>query len=349
MAVTFFPKNMVSPARESILLKTTRSTKSNTVQPPDEIVPTPTKLPIKKGEPLCIEIVTFYSGNAPRTWWNQKSLLLNSGIKRVGTVPGAPKIINALIKTPSKNSYIEMSAFDMGTHIVYYSPSFEDYFTLSFILQPEQLNTKEIDQLSNLFSAAQAVPIFAPATTALMIGNMITRGASTIINLLSSKKPFLEDTIKVDEKLTLGFALISSDTLYPNTKSELDGYEVVSQRNNTQNETRYFLAKNGKEYAGDCPYIILSIDNKERTELTDFEPLITSSDILEQFYTADKSGQFSTSITNVLSSINDIKYIKKIAKLKKDLAKTKDEDKKKELEEKIEGYKEKIQDKDLKL
>lgn len=326
--------------KSGYLLPKTRSSKKATTRGGEE-------QSIQLGQPLLIKIETLYTGDAPKNFWGKKDLLLNSGIRKQSDTGIAPRAIHALLKKPKDKVYIEPSTFSIGNYVVYYTPSLEAYFDLSFVLMPEKLEEKVLNQLGNLFLQAKNIPIFAPAGTALMVGNVLTKALGSIAKLISSNKPFMEDTLKLSENMTSGYAVIYTNVSYPGSGDVFKSYEVKTEYNTLKKETRVFLSKKDVEYSGPFPYLILSLKSEEQKALTDFEPLITSATILEQFYNTDQSGQFSAEMTKVLSNMNDISYLKKIGKLNKKLGSMAEGEEKEKMKEQIGNLKDKIQDKEL--
>lgn len=77
----------------------------------------------------------------------------------------------------------------------------------------------------------------------------------------------------------------------------------------------------GKEYRGDAPYAILSLDGRPRPELDDFAPKLASAAILERFYgSQDVGGQLVDTLSSAMELYSDFTFRQKAEKIKKQMA-----------------------------
>lgn len=302
--------------------------KSETLAHPDvDGVPseTPQFQPIGIGKPLSIEIVAMYVGNTISGFLSRKKdVLLVSGVKGIQTFGATSKAINYAKKSVEDNDYLEFSATVDSTPIVYYSKAMDTETTLvSFEFIADSFNEAIFQDISKLFTAAAGIPVFVPAAGYLLGGASLIKTAGELGNTLFAKTPFLGDT------LTIRFG----SPLFPITQSQLmlicNDKDVAELKSHTikvldmdSGKVRARLVdSNGSEYTGDAPYLIISLDGRERTDLEQFTPTLASAALLQQFYgNDDVSGQITSSLQDALKLYSDSVYNKKADDLKKKLA-----------------------------
>jgi hypothetical protein len=84
---------------------------------------------------------------------------------------------------------------------------------------------------------------------------------------------------------------------------EFDGYSATPVGNNIR------LVKDGEEYGGDAPYIILGVDGKPEPTLEAFEPHLASAAVLEKFYpSGDRFGTTVDELGKALKLHNDLRF-----------------------------------------
>jgi len=224
-------------------------------------IPDYTQIGINK--PLSIEILCAYSGDAPQKFLGgKKDIMIVSGVKAYNTYGAAPKAINMIKKKVADNKYLHMGAFDEGSPIVYYSPAVDVSTTFcSFHLVADTFNEETFGIVSNLFSSAGGLPIFAPAAPFLLAGSVISGMIGNIGKAIFESKPFMteDEVFRFDtpgqEVAVAKQMLVCNDQ----NKKELKGYRpgLIDDGDGTKKPS--LVSRNdGKPYKGDAPYILIS-------------------------------------------------------------------------------------------
>ena len=282
--------------------------------------------PLKIGGPLSIEILTVYTGDAPKRKFlgGKPDLLVVSGVKGAQTFEAAPRAINQVVEDVKDNMLLEASALREGSPIVYYSPAI-DFGTVlcSLELVVDTFNGETFSHISRLFSSAAGLPIFAPASSFLLAGSFITKIAGDLGNALLESKPFLSDDLLLRYDTPLFSAAFAGLVVLHNDRNdlELQAYRpgIVKQHDGTE-KASLINKKTGKEYRGSAPYVILSIDGRARSDLDSFTPKLASASLLEKFYGAnDAGGKVVTALESAMELYNDYTYRSKAENLKKKL------------------------------
>jgi hypothetical protein len=285
--------------------------------------------PIGIGNPLGVEIISIYTGDAPKRHFlgGKPDLLVSSATKSVETYDASPRAVNQIRKGIKDKELLEPSALAEGSTIAYYTPVVDSGTILcSFELVADSINDEILHYLSRLFSTASGLPIFAPASAYLMAGSFITKVAGDLVKIFKSK-PFLK------EDLTLRFdtpdfdvAIARTAVLYNDRdRKEFEGYtpELKSSGSN-KNKMVMFNKNKNKEYRGEAPYIVLSIDGRERKELKEFTAKLASASIIEKFYgDSDTGGKVIESLESALELYNDFNYRQKADRMKEIMNSTK--------------------------
>lgn len=271
--------------------------------------------PVGIGKPLSVEILTVYTGDAPRKLFGGKpDLLVVSGIKSVQTFDAAPRAINQIEENIKDKQYIKPGAFSNGSPIVYYTPSLEASTTfLSFELVVDTLKRDTISAVENLFESASGLPVFAPASEYLIAGSIIVSIVSDLLDAFESPA-FLSGTLDL-RFLTSGIPIFRSGHYVIYNRSDLHDFREFKIGNLDDGFGNIMTALvhkgTGKEYKGDAPYIILNIDGRIRPDLEGFVPKLASAAILDQFYGKDKGQQVVQALETAVVLYNDMSFRKK--------------------------------------
>ncbi len=295
---------------------------AGTVRAADISTTAPDFTEIGIGKPLSLEILTVYTGDAPprRGFGRKPDLLITSGVKSVETFNAAPKAINQLVPKVDDNNYLQPSAFREGSMIAYYTPSVTNDTTLcSFQMVADSFDEKIFNQLSSLFGHAGGLPIFAPQSTYLLAGSFLLKIAGKIGKALFESGPFLSADLNLPfETPGLPLAKAHNAVVYNDRDTnDLQGYHVqlVGDR------LALVDPQSGDRYQGKAPYLIVSLDGRERTNLASFSPTLASAAILDQFYGSDDPtgaviGALSSAVTLYNDSVSRKKAQDQQARLK---------------------------------
>ena len=282
--------------------------------------------PLKIGGPLSIEILTVYTGDAPKRKFLQgkPDLLVVSGVKGVQTFEAAPRAINQIVEDVKDNMHLEASALRKGSPIVYYSPAI-DFSTVlcSLELVVDTFNGETFTHISKLFNSAAGLPVFAPASSFLIAGSFITKIAGDLGKALLESKPFLSADLTLRYDTPLFNPAFAGQIVLHNDRNteELQAYKPgIINKGNGKEKASLINKESGKEYQGSAPYVILSLDGRTRSDLDSFTPKLASASLLEKFYGAnDIGGEVVTALDSAMELYNDFSYRLKAENLKKKL------------------------------
>ncbi|HMQ59210.1 MAG TPA: hypothetical protein PKE06_01010 [Flavilitoribacter sp.] len=267
------------------------------------------------GKPLSVEILTVYTGDAPRKLFGGKpDLMVVSGIKSFQTFDAAPRAVNLIQENIADNRHLKPGAFSPGSSVVYYTPSLDSSTVfLSFELVVDSIQQENIDLVAGLFQAAAGLPVFAPANAFLLAGSTIVSMASDLANAFESK-PYLSGSIDL-RFLTSGVPIFRPGhyVVYnDDDKQAFRDYSIGLVDDGFGNMLTALVHKvTCDEYKGDSPYIILNIDGRERPELDGYTPKLASASLLEQFYGKREGQQVILSLERAMELYNDSIYREK--------------------------------------
>lgn len=264
--------------------------------------------PIGIGKPLTVQIRHVYTGSKAVGFWGTKDMLVASAMKSISTYDGAPRAVNFLVAESKNNrNFRTVDATDKGTPLICYSPS---------LAQPSSVVTVEVmfsgfpketfDAVSQAFSAAAGIPVFAPATGYLVAAGIVTKLLGNIGKSLSDGTPALKRTEEItfitpgSRKAIANFALLISDEV---PEKLLAAYKV----NNTG--ALVSVDDDSRLYNGEYPYAVISLDGRENDEFKSFATTAASAAQLDKFYNInDGSSQPLGAIVGALELYNDMKF-----------------------------------------
>ncbi len=315
----------------------------------------PNRTPIGIGKPLSIEILCVYTGDAPnKLFGGKKDLLVVSGVRATNTHNESPRAINQLVKKVEDYQYIQPSAFVQGSPIIYYTPAVDVSTILcSLEMVADTFSDSTFESISHLFDKAANIPVFFTSSMYLLAGSSIVKMAGELGKALFESKAFMKDNIP--------FYFDSPDMPLANARAAVvyndkDEYKFKDYRPGfikSGEEYRKALVhkQTGKEYKGEAPYILLSIDGRDRDqELNEFSPKIAAASILEKFYGADIETKSTEIIEDAMMLYNDLTYHNKALKLQEDMKKLNANSKAyKKAKELLNAYKRNIQYEQFKI
>ncbi len=314
--------------------------------------------PIGIGKPLTIEILTTYTGDAPKRFLGfltgDSSLLITSGARGAQTTKAAPRAINNLVKSIKDNEYLEPSAFNDGSPVVYHVPAVVDRTTLtSYDLVVDSFDDKLFDSFSSLFAGAGGLPIFAPASAYLLAGSVVMKIFSKLGKALLESDAFLSATFNI-QLASPGIEVTQPRHLVlynASDEHQFEGYEARPvKRPAGQEQMRLVERSNGQEYQGPAPYIIASLDGAVRNDLKDFTPMHASAGLLEDFYKAESGAKTVEVLGQALELYNDMRFRDKAERLSSQLSGLPEGSKERaEAEKLLKAYKDNIRNEILKL
>jgi hypothetical protein len=278
--------------------------------------------PIGLGKPLTVVLERVYPGNFPDTLrWvpgtQSGDILVTSAHKGFGQFEAAPRAIHMLKTRPTRCRVMEPAATEQGSRVAYYSPAVtEESISFTFEMSVDRDFSSELgDSLSKAFTAAGALPVFAPVAPYLVAAGAAIPIADKALNLLARPHPFFGQTIEIPLALpgmqtyTPGILLIVPDEF----ASDLAEY--------TLNDQRTLEGPSGETYVGDIPYIVISLDGTEQPDLKDWSQHAASATIVERFFGGSETlTQAVGLVGDALSLYNDVGFQRKALAMKEQLA-----------------------------
>jgi hypothetical protein len=259
--------------------------------------------PIGKGLPLTILIRYVYTGNQPKTLFGgSRPMCLVTGLKNYSEFAPSSRAVNFLSKSiEPRTGFAVASTFEAGTNVVSYSPalltdSLHYTVEMAFDRFPDQLMSTISDTLGKL----AGIPLLMPAQGYLL-------AASTVINVASQWADAL-----IDGKAA--FSITDSlDFDLPGVKPPPADFRVLAHDNAVLgmkfDPARGLIGSGGTPYRGDSPYVVISLDGKERDNLKGFAASVATAGILKQFFNMRDLGQATAdAVLEGAKLLNDMKY-----------------------------------------
>ncbi len=273
----------------------------------------PSFTPIGIGQPLSVEILCVYTGDAPQTFFGgRKDLLVVSGVKGVQTHGEAPRAINQMEEKIGDNQYLQPGAFTQGSPIAYYTPAVDISSTFcSFELISDSFRQETFNMVARLFNTAGSLPVFAPQSMYLMAGSMLVKMVSDLGSALMESSPFLKGTIPFrfdtpNVPITRAKQLVLCND---RDARKLLGYAPGLMDDGNGNQRPALMDKaTGSRYMGTAPYVIVSVDGRPRPELDDFASRLASAALLEKFYGPQREEQVVDVLDTAMRLYNDYIY-----------------------------------------
>lgn len=276
--------------------------------------------PIGIGKPLSIEILTMYTGDfKKKISIGKRQLLLMSAIKSSVTYDSQAKAINMLVRSGKEHKYLDFSAMEEGTRVVFYSPAVDtDSYELSFSFLADNFDKDLIDKIAKAFSIAATIPVFVTFSTLLLAGSQLLSIAAEGGNKFLQKDPMISESLRLQFGIGGLTNSVSRKILICENHEEFSGYEIKKVDEFGKISYRLFDKASNKSYSGDEPYMIINIDGRKRDSLESFTPKLATAAILEKFGQNDTDSSLGV-LEDAMTLYNDYKFKVKASKAKAEL------------------------------
>ena len=246
-------------------------------------------------------------------------MLLTSAVKSISTNDAKPRAINFLTRRTGRYSRLSRPrASEQGTPVIFYSPAMVDRsLTVDVAIIFDKFSEPAFQAIGRAFSSAAGVPIFLAHSVYLLAAGEIARIAGSAGEALFDGKPVLDISETIDLELpgasrtAAGFMLV--------TPADVDTIEP-SFRVNYHVSEHGVVDNDGQPYAGDMPYVVLSVDGTQRDDLSSFTPTAASAAVLSRFFGV-RDGQ-SLSLDPLLDALklyNDFTFRSEVDRIDKRL------------------------------
>ena len=288
---------------------------------------------VRKGRPLCVEILHMAFGNV-KDWWGKAEILVSSWAKTGGTAKPAPRAINLMRKhIPQFHHLSNLGAAEYGHQLVFYTPSYnEETLRLSFeFLEIDKLRSDEIDALGKALKSFSKLAIFAPQLSYIALAPEVLEIGRKLANIINKNDTVLLEHLDLSfnrphsKQLTSGrFVLVRGDQ----SSDFVDRFKLHPENN------RLITKDGGKlaEKAGmEDPYIVIRINADERKAYKEFEPDSATQQLLETFLNHGVTKNLADLLSESVKASIQFNSINKILRKNRGLAIEKNMAKKKEL------------------
>lgn len=271
---------------------------------------------IGPGLPLTVMVCEVYTGKH-----RKKDMLITSAIKSITSFEAKPRALNFLTSAVDMYARIPRpKATSQGTPILFYAPALlERSLTLDLDIVFDNFPQDLFTQVGDTFLAAAGIPLFLAHTTFLIGAGLITKLIGKIGETLFDGKPTFTASDGLDiswpgkPPLAPGYVLVTSDNI--------DNLDPTFREQHHVDTNGTIVDAQNKQYQGDIPYIVISLDGTQQAELANFAPTAASAAVLNRFFGAKDGQQLPLSqLIDAIKLYNDLHYRRDIDRIDKELA-----------------------------
>jgi hypothetical protein len=276
--------------------------------------------PIGIGKPLTIQIRHVYTGKYPKSgglFGSSKDVAVVSGVRDYSVFAATARALNFIQRNHKARLPLKTpSAFADGTPVVAYYPALTvDSLTLSVEIAIDDFPQDFVNSLGGAFQTLGGIPLLLPHAGFLLGAGEILKLAGGIGNALFDGKP----EFSITEPLNFDVP----GSLVPTADFRLLTHSATLPIDYRYDDAQGLVRKdNGQRYDGDDPYVVVSLDGKERPNLADFAATAASASILKRFFNI--GDDVRTPIDTVVEGIklaSDMRFRDKALETKKALDK----------------------------
>lgn len=283
--------------------------------------------PVAFGNPLSIELLTFFPGTRIKDWGNKAEIMITSQIRSGPSNEPSPRLINILLrgyrfKHPSPIQDLGGDLY--GDLMLHYTKAFTGGkigLTLQGV-EVDKVNKQTWSTISKAVAALGRLALFTPAAPHLAAFGLAARMAQTLLRAISRNDRL--DLSRVDlhfgeenrKVLQSGRYVLWSAKKGPKHSTMRSKYRLTGAGSDTPN---LLVCKTSQEpdlepYL-DSPYFVFAINGKAKPEYDDFEIGAGSAKLLEEWGDKDWREVVLRSITELGGQVNDAKQLKHVGRL----------------------------------
>ena len=284
-------------------------------------------VPIGIGKPLTIQIRHVYTGQFPKKrsafgGGGGKDVAVVSGVKDYSVFAATTRALNYIERGKTARSHLKTpSAFVDGTPVVAYFPSLTaDSLTLSIELAVNDFPQEFVNKLGGAFQSLAGIPLLMPHAGFLLGAGEIIKLAGNIGNGLLDGRPEFEITVPLNFDVPGSIVVHADFRLLTRSETLRLDYKYDDERGLVHKTT-------GQLYDGDEPYVVISLDGKERPNLAEFAPTAASASVLKRFFNIGEDVR--TPIDTVVEGIklaSDMRFRNKAIEVAKAIQRLKEDD-----------------------
>jgi hypothetical protein len=285
-------------------------------------------VPIGIGRPLSVQIRHVYTGNMAQGFLQKNDMLVASAMKSIAAYDGAPRAINFLVKkTLNNRNFRAIDATDKGTTLICYSDALAQSSSVVTVeVMFAKFPTETFDAVSQAFSSAAGIPVFAPASGYLAVAGLVTKLLGNIGKGLINGTPALKQTVEITfvnpGSLTAeaGFRLLIADDV---RQQVLNDYKVNQHGMLVREDDENII------YDGPEPYVVISVDGRANDDFKGFAPTAATAAILDKFYNINEGGSKTLDqLVDGLKLYSDMKFREKANEVAKKMSGMQDKESK---------------------
>lgn len=282
--------------------------------------------PVAIGEPLAIEMRTFYPGRIKRDWGNKAELMVTTQTRVGPANEAAPRVINMLVKGYDFRAAEPIRSYGgdiYGDGMLYYTKSYTGA-TVRLTLRAVELNkiggqsfdalTDTLKSLGKRAHFTEFVPYLAAAGLATRVVQALLRVLLRNDRLAIASQDLYFDSAD-DHVLQAGRYVMWPDGIGPSDSEMMRDFRLAGRGGTKAN----LLVDASNELFKACPYFVLRIEGQKRVGYDDFEIGAGSAALLEQWADRNLGQAVFTEVRELARLVNDAHQLGAIADLIEEL------------------------------
>jgi hypothetical protein len=260
-----------------------------------------------------------YTGRYPKSgmFGGRKDVAVVSGVKNFEVFNASARALNFIMQdVKAKARASGPTAFAEGTPLIAYSPAVltdEQILTVEFAV--DSFPAEFIKKVGGALSGLAGIPLLLPYAGILLGAGEVVKLAAGLGDALFDGRPSFSVThalpfdVPGSPIVKAAFRILCADTFDASQYSYRDGAGLVDA--------------NGRRYEGDEPYVVISLDGREHSELASFTPTVASAAVLQRFFHMRDGGTAAIdTLMEGLKLVSDMRYRQKAEALQKKIVDT---------------------------
>jgi hypothetical protein len=293
--------------------------------------------PVKIGEPLAVDLRTFYPGPSIKEWKGKAELMISSRVRLGPENTPPPERVNLLVHDYPFREHPpiqDLGGDRYGDLMLSYTKSYtgSDFKITLLGIELDGIRKKRFETITKTLKALGPIALFASAAPYIAGAAIVVQAFAVLAALFKRQEKVL--AVRKDFELGRESRLQAGRYLFWDGEP---AWQTFAAKYQLSDENLLVAKETGAAYA-DRPYFVIRIEGRERPGYDDFEIGAESAQLLEDWGDRDRGATVLNAITGLAAQVNDAKQLRAITELARDLDKATTDDQKALIKDKIQAH-----------
>lgn len=311
---------------------------------PDGSLISPTKeaaaaglAPVKIGEPLAVDLRTFYPGPSVKEWRSKAEFMISSRVRLGPENTPPPERVNLMVYDHAFKTHApiqDLGGDRYGDLMLSYTKSYTGHdFKITLLgIELDGIRKKRFETITSTLKALGPLALFASAAPYIAGAAIVVQAFAVLAKLFKRNDKVL--AVRKDFEFGREARLQAGRFLFWDGEP---AWQTLVSKYQLGDDNLLVAQGSGAAYQ-DRPYFVVRIEGRERAGYDGFEIGAESAQLLEEWGDKDRGATVLNAITGLATQVNDAKQLREVTGLSQDLKKATTDEQKALIKGKIDAH-----------